>query len=152
MVVGMLPLVVLARSAETREYALAPKAGDAEDRAAGGGRHLAIKRAGSALPKSTASLPMSLILLLGQSNIEPGHGFLDDLHNDTVNRVHAVSERAEVCGRQCDQSYMWQPLPAVGQWPGGGCEVRCHLLGDLVTPPQSTMEKCSKVSKTLWSW
>ena len=152
MVVGMLPLVVLARSAETREYALAPKAGDAEDRAAGGGRHLAIKRAGSALPKSTASLPMSLILLLGQSNIEPGHGFLDDLHNDTVNRVHAVSERAEVCGRQCNQSYMWQPLPAVGQWPGGGCEVRCHLLGDLVTPPQSTMEKCSKVSKTLWSW
>ena len=148
----MLPLAVFARSAETREYALALKASDAEDSAAGGGKHLTIKRVGSAFPKSTASLPMSLILLLGQSNIEPGHGFLDDLHNDTVSRVHAVSERAEVCGRQCDQTYMWQPLPAVGQWPGEGCEVRCHLLGDLVTPPQSTTEKCSKVSKTQWSW
>ena len=149
----MLHLAAFARSAaETREYALAPKADDAEEKMAGGGKHVAIKRVDSALPKSTASLPMSLILLLGQSNVEPGHGFLDDLHNDTVNRVHAVSERAEVCGRQCDQTYMWQPLPAVGQWPGEGCEVRCHLLGDLVTPPQSTNGECSKVSKTQWSW
>ena len=139
-------------SAETREYALAPKAGDAEGNVASGPRHLVIKRADSALPNSTASLPMSLILLLGQSNVEPGHGFPDDLHNDTIDRVHAVSERAEVCGRQCNQTYIWQPLPALGQWPGQGCEVRCHLLRDLVTPPQSTAGECTKVSRTQWSW
>lgn len=147
-------LALAALAAETRDYTLVPKAGDAsaEDGTAVGGKRLEIKRADSAFPKSTSPLPMSLILLLGQSNIEPGHGFLDNLTDDTVGRVHAVSERAEVCGRQCDQTYMWQPLPALGQWPGKGCEVRCHLLGDLVTPPQSTMEKCSKVSKTQWSW
>ena len=140
-------------AAEPPGYALAPKAsGASADGMAVGDKPLTIKRGESAFPKSTASLPMSLLLLLGQSNIEPGHGFLEDLHNDTVSRVKAVSERAEICGRQCNQTYMWQPLPAVGQWPGEGCEVSCHLLGDLVTPPQSEAGKCSKASMTKWTW
>lgn len=150
-VLAVVAMTVCARSAETREYALAATTGDASTDDSRGER-LDIKRVASAFPKSRASLPLSVILLLGQSNIEPGHGFLDDLHNGTVDRVNAVSDRAEVCGRQCDQTYTWMPLTAADQWPGKGCEVRCHLLGDLVTPPQSGKESCRKVSMNKWSW
>ena len=132
-----------ARGAPTRA-ALALQATDAaranDDSTANGHSHkrLATQTAESALPAASDALPISLLLLMGQSNIEPGHGFVDDLHNDTVRRIHAVNHRAEVCGRQCDQTYVWHPIVGAKEWPGQGCTVGCLTLSQLIQPPKVT--------------
>ena len=48
--------------------------------------------------------PLSILVVMGQSNIEPGHGDISMLTHGARQRIRHVAERAEVCGRHCTQA------------------------------------------------
>ena len=59
--------------------------------------------------------PLSIIMVMGQSNVEPGHGDISMLTHGTRQRIRHVADRAEVCGRHCTQVRVAQcprcPMP-----------------------------------------
>ena len=52
--------------------------------------------------------PLSIIMVMGQSNVEPGHGDISMLTHGTRQRIRHVADRAEVCGRHCTQARVAQ--------------------------------------------
>ena len=96
--------------------------------------------------------PLSLIFVLGQSNIEPGHGDISRLTHETRQRISRVADRAEVCGRHCTQAHAWAgPIVSEDEWPGVGCESRCANLGELLRPPNETQTSRAGPSAKMWS-
>ena len=84
--------------------------------------------------------PLSIVVVMGQSNIEPGHGDVSRLTDDQVQRVRRVADRAEVCGRHCTQAHVWAgPIVSEAEWPGEGCVSHCVNLGELLQPPDEVL-------------